>query len=202
MTDERFVIRTAQAIGLTTSSFLSSHILSFSYALVPTLILPAAGNIKRSFDSGLEPGTPIGHIATQWRHAYHLGRSTAPFIALASSAAYTYLAYAFREGTGVLHTEATAQASNLYLVAALLSLGIVPFTLAVMKPTNDKLMERAAATDAGKEGKGKGVKGEELVASREDAEVRGWLEKWCCLNCARACFPIAATLLAVSATFY
>lgn len=75
----------------------------------------------------------------------------------------------------------------LYGLAAVLTMGIAPFTALVMSGTNERLIVLS-------EGKGAGVGGKE----KEDVqgkEVRGLLEGWGRLNAVRSLLPLAGALV-------
>jgi len=79
----------------------------------------------------------------------------------------------------------------LYGLAAILTMGIAPFTVLVMSGTNERLIGLS-------EGKGDGVRGKE----KEDVqgrEVRGLLEGWSRLNGVRSLLPLAGGLVGVFA---
>ncbi|KAL1956732.1 hypothetical protein VTO42DRAFT_6882 [Malbranchea cinnamomea] len=186
--------RVAQAVGITASAFAAGSIFTFSLAMIPALLLPSTNSPKRTFDSQEQPGTPISHVCTQWRHAYNVGKATMPFISLVAGAAYTYAAHSFRK---LPARDVTT--SNMYLIAAALSIGIIPYTLVVMQPTNKRLMGRAEQADV------EGPTAREKVdirASKEDTVVINWLKTWRTLNFVRALLPFSASLLGVSATLH
>ena len=116
MADSPLPIRVAQTLGLTTSLLLGGANLALSVHLIPRL---------------LESPTPL--LVRQWHAAYLLGKRTFPPLALLSSLSYFYLAY-----------KGDALEGNRmgYLIAGLLTVGIVPYTALVMRGTNNKLIER------------------------------------------------------------
>ncbi|KAK2749692.1 hypothetical protein FQN57_005915 [Myotisia sp. PD_48] len=178
--------------------FNLGSILNFSAVLIPTLVLPAS-NGKATYDANHKPGASISHIATQWRHAYTLGKSTMPILALGSGTAYAYLAYSFRQ-EGTLRA-ADVTTSNWYLLAAGLVWSIIPYTLLPMNQTIKKLLGRASVADAESiTGKEKEVLGKPV--SRDDVEVLNWLKSWAEMNCVRGLLPLAGTLAAAYATLY
>nr|KMM70085.1 hypothetical protein CPAG_06398 [Coccidioides posadasii RMSCC 3488] len=198
MADHSTLIGTSQVLGITASGVLAGGILNFSVALVPTLILPGATS-KRTFDSSFQPGTPVSHIASQWYHAYGIGKSIVPLASLITASVYSYLSYHFRQGT--LTRQGNVVAANYYLLAALFTIAPVPFTLLIMKPTNNKLIAKAksAETEGLVAQKEKDVQGE-LRASRDEAEVQSWLKTWSRLNVVRGLFPLVGTICAAMAT--
>lgn len=70
--------------------------------------------------------------------------------------------------------------SRLYGLAAILTIGIVPYTLVAMNATNQKLL----------------VKAEEKVGAKDvvkDEEVGALLRKWTTLNGVRSMLPLVGT---------
>jgi len=92
--------------------------------------------------------------------------------------------------------------SNLYILAAALALSLVPYTVVVMMPTNQRLLARAAQADD--EAATPVEKEREMATteSGEDAEVRGLLGKWSRMNVVRGCLPLAATVVGLFATLF
>jgi hypothetical protein len=72
----------------------------------------------------------------QWQASFELGRELFPAAANAAAAAYLYLAHT----AGWFHSPG----GRAYVGAAALCVGIVPYTLAVIMPTNRALLARAA----------------------------------------------------------
>lgn len=139
-----------------------------SYGTVPSLLLAP---------------TPL--LVRQWRTTFLLGKSVAPPIAIASSASYAYLAMMlYNAPLSVNHPR-----GELYALAALLTVSIVPYTLFVMKDVNAKLMARAeeASLDVKNEvteiGMPKGESAKEL------------LDWWAVLNLGRGVFPLLGAVL-------
>ncbi|KAI5805175.1 hypothetical protein EDC01DRAFT_360263 [Geopyxis carbonaria] len=77
---------------------------------------------------------PPALAASQWKHLYLRGRSMSPPLAVLSSSAWAYCAY-------------TTGESVYYWVIGLV-VGIVPYTLAVMMPTNQAIGGMAGKKDA------------------------------------------------------
>jgi hypothetical protein len=137
-------------------------------------------------------------IATkQWAKAYALGASTAPFIAIASSLSFGYLAsqgaiisswlplYRINPAPAAKLPAASNATSldprpsfNLYTAAAVLVPVIVPFTIFVIKKTNTKLFAKADYYEA-----------QGAAETKEDKELPELFAKWQLLNLIRACFP-------------
>ncbi|KAI9369641.1 hypothetical protein BJX61DRAFT_134372 [Aspergillus egyptiacus] len=174
-------IRAAQAIGLTGAAWLSGNIATYSLSAIPALL-----------KSHRDHSTPYSVLVRQWRDMYNAGKAQNPPIAAVTAAAFAFLAWAVpRSPAGsVLASE---HAGWLFGVAAGLTVGIVPWTLAVMGGVNKRLMEIAAGES------GEKVDLEVGEAGRE-VEIEGLLVRWMALNAVRGVLPAvgaAVGLLAV-----
>lgn len=126
--------------------------------------------------------------ARLWKALFVRGKSQNPPIAAATASAFLYLAWSVRSGTA-LHHIARPNASILYSLAAVLTVGIVPYTFAAMSSTNNALLARAEGKSAD-------------ASSPTDAEVESLLRKWGSLNAGRSLFPLTAGLLGIFATLF
>jgi hypothetical protein len=161
----------AKGTALLLSSLSSGIVLSLSTFLVPRL---------------LESPTPT--MLTQWQRTYTLGASTMPFTGLISAAAYFWLGLrAGISGVGGFR-------GRMYVVAGALTVGIVPFTVLVMRGTNEKLkvLRERFGLDA------KGEQGE--VVAEEERSAKGLVDWWGVLNLGRAGLLIAGTVCGLVAT--
>lgn len=115
-------------------------------------------------------------------------------MALVISTTFAYLGYTVRPSstaaasTSLLRSQPSSTTSNLYYVAAVLTVGIAPFTLGVMWPTNTKLKEYAEKEEGGESKE----EGEEVL---EAVEVQGLLKKWSNLNAVRGALPLAGAVV-------
>ncbi|KAL3479612.1 hypothetical protein BJX99DRAFT_255337 [Aspergillus californicus] len=162
-------VRVAQAIGITGGAWLSGNIAIFSMNVIPALL--------RSRE---ETNLPLNAIAKQWREIYETGKRQNPLVAMATATAFAYLAVSSHSSSPLLRT-------GLYTSAALLTLGIVPFTVVAMGNTNHSLMRICE------------LGGQNPVGG--DARVEGYLQDWVALNMVRSLFPLAASLTAIAAAF-
>ncbi|MCJ1389956.1 hypothetical protein MMC18_002814 [Xylographa bjoerkii] len=170
MSSESAQIRVLQAIGLTTSAFLGGAVLAMSYAAIPPLY-----------------SAPSPLSAKQWRVLYRRGVVVAPPFAALTSAIFGYLSYTLKQ--------TSRPNAEFYGLAAASVIGIVPYTLLVMKGTNDKLMARAVEAEkldvtdkVTQAGMPKGESTNEL------------LDRWAFYNAIRGVFPLMATALGMWAT--
>lgn len=116
-----------QVLNISTASCLAGISFSTSFTLVPRL---------------LESPTPL--LLQQWQRAYNFGKTRlAPVFAL-NGLGYFYLAWATRH----LPVTTVIRKSTGYLIAGICTVGIIPYTLLVLRPTNSKLLKRADETKA------------------------------------------------------
>lgn len=118
-----------------------------------------------------------------WKAMFDRGKSQNPPIAAATTSAFFYLAWSVRSGTS-LYRLARPNASALYGLAAVLTIGIVPYTLVTMTPTNNALIAKAESKTAD-------------ASSHLDTEVEGLFRKWSSLNAGRSLFPLTAGLVGI-----
>lgn len=108
-------------------------------------------------------------LAQQWAGIYDRGKVLGPQAAVVSLLGYGYLVYdRSRQDRGW----------GVYAGAMALTIGIVPFTLAFMAPTNQALLGAA-----------------EGASTLQSAAVRELLVRWKGLNLARSLLPLAGALL-------
>jgi len=157
-----------QILNISTASCLTGITLSTSFILVPRL---------------LESPTPL--LLQQWQRAYLAGRSRfAPLFALNGLLCF-YLAWATRH----LPASAAIRKSTGYLAAGFCALGILPYTLLVIKPTNDKLLRKADDTKA----LGKADEVVEIGLGGETAHAL--VDWWGVLNLGRAAIGAVGALV-------
>ncbi|PVH83182.1 hypothetical protein DL98DRAFT_652755 [Cadophora sp. DSE1049] len=115
-------IRLAQTLGITSSLILSGMTLSTSLNTVPRLL-----------------ESPPSLLLQQWGHMYDRGKRTGPPIALLSSTTFLYLAYKAHTSPSL---SATPNKVWPYILAGILSISIIPYTFAVLMPTNRQLLRK------------------------------------------------------------
>ena len=123
-------------------------------------------------------------VARQWKKVYDRGVSTSPPLALTSALMFSFVSYKWY---GTLNQPK----AELYGLSALLTIGIVPYTLLVMLPTNKKLMNRAEEAEA--------LSAEQqLIGAKDtskDPSTKELLDRWATHNLARGLFPLAGSVL-------
>lgn len=181
--------RVAQAIGITGAAWLAGNYWLRSPRNWGKTNGSNSGNIAALSTISIPPliqGHKDDQISTVktarvWKALFERGKSQNPPIAAATASAFVYLAWSVRSGTS-LSRVARPNASILYGLAAVLTIGIVPYTFVAMSTTNNALLAKA-------EGK-----------STENAEED--LRKWASLNAGRSLFPLTAGLLGIFATLF
>lgn len=125
----------------------------------------------------------------QWRKLYSQGKAAAPPLAALSAMSFSFLAYKLSKTLNQTKGE-------LYALAALSTISIVPYTLIVMRATNDKLTNKANDSETWS------IKDEEdglgLEKGKSAKELLDW---WGLLNFARGMFPLIGAGLGAWASF-
>ncbi|KAL2018414.1 hypothetical protein VTK56DRAFT_892 [Thermocarpiscus australiensis] len=175
-------IRLTQATALFLSSLASGVSLSLSALVVPRL---------------LESPTPL--MLHQWARTFAAGRATMPPAALATAAAYAWLAVKATTTTPgvVVGGGGGSRAGCYYAAAAALSVGVVPYTWAFMMRTNRRLLgmrDRVVVAGA--------LEAEsEEVGAEEEKGAKYLVDWWGMLNLGRAVMLMGASALGFAATF-
>lgn len=112
----------------------------------------------------------------------------APGLAATSALAFSFLSYRFY---GTLNQPK----AELYALSALITIGIVPYTLIAMRPLNKRLMTKAEDANS--------MSAEELYADLDDTKgksAKQLLDLWATHNMARGMFPLAGAVLGLWTT--
>lgn len=120
-------------------------------------------------------------LARQWKYTLEAGVALNPPVAAASTFLFGYLAWSVRTGTS-MSLLLSKNSTRLYSLAAVLTIGIVPYTISVMSTTNNRLLAMAD------QGSGSGDAGE--PAKIKDNEVVELLTRWKYLNAIRSLLPL------------
>lgn len=131
----------------------------------------------------IPPAVPI----KQWRSIFETGKTQNPPVAAISAAAFLYLAWSVRPGAQLFRAS-SPRCHLLYSTAAVLTVSIVPFTIAVMSKTNNALLAKAAGERPGS-------------SEATSSEVQTLIEKWITLNGIRSLLPLAGGLVGMLAIF-
>jgi hypothetical protein len=171
-TNNPLPIRLAQTLGITSSLLVGGVAAGLSFFTIPRL---------------LESPTPL--MLRQWRKMFIAGKYAAIPGALLSSVSYFYLAYNSLSSSNPF---AGNGAGYSYLASGVLSVGIIPFTFAVLRPTNNKLEAKEEETRMLE-------KTDEVVeiglADGETAKVL--VDRWGVQNLGRVGMLIAASVVGI-----
>jgi hypothetical protein len=148
---EASVFLIARILGISSSAFLSGFAFSASYLGIPSLA-PA----------------PIPLRLQQWQVIYDLGKLVSPTVTAASTLLWGFTAWSARG----------SEVWKFYAVGGLATFAILPWTVAVMMPTNLDLMRRAK------------VAKEDAESLKFEKESEVMLAKWNIMNYVRAVLPM------------
>lgn len=163
----------AQVVGLTGAAWLSGSIISLSTITVPALIKAMR-----------EDNMPLDVAVKSWRNIYTKGKSQSPPVAAVTSVAFLYCGWAVRAGTE-LAPLTPSNSSLMYCTAAVLTLGIVPYTIGLMSDTNNQLIDKANSNWVADE--------------KSSTEVESLLSRWLKLNAGRGLLPLVGGLIGLVA---
>lgn len=129
-----------------------------------------------------EDKLPVTNTVRLWRYFYESGKSQKPPIAALIASAFFYLAWSTRPAS-ILGRQVLSSAPALYITAAILTLGIIPYTIFAMGGTNNALLAKAELDS--KQSADASVEIEELV------------KKWIFLNGIRSLLPLAGGVVGI-----
>lgn len=149
--------------------------------------MPEKANDNNDNKNALPP--PTAFRARQFTRLYYLGAQTAPPLGAVSTAISGYLAYAFySRGTTLKDAGLAVRQPGWYVASAVLTIAIVPWTIALMARTNNALIARGGKEDG-------------QPGSIGPDALNGLLDRWGWLNIGRAMLPLAGTVAAWIAIF-
>ena len=126
------------------------------------------------------------HTLSIFRQTYENGKNRMPPVALGSTVLGLVHAYQLY-GT----TDSFNQKSQLAVVAGVLNIAILPWTLLAMAPTNNSIFAREEAWKEGDD-----ERKVEVAKKQGGRSTESVLNRWVLLNFCRACFPLAGAVLA------
>lgn len=174
MADKPTSIRAAQALAIFASAGSAGLSLGVSALVLPRL---------------LESPTPL--MLRQWARLLEAGKRTFPALAAAAAAPYWFLAYRFWGGAG---WNGGTRAGWLYLVAGGLCVGTVPYTLAVVMPTNRRLLRKVEQTRM------LGEADEVVETGAREESAKYLVDHWGLLHMGRVVMIAAAGMIGLGAS--
>lgn len=133
--------------------------------------------------STMHDGVSSNTLTKQWRQIFEAGKAQNPPVAAVAACGFAYLSWSSRSKSAS-RISFLRNAASLYSAAAVLTLGIVPFTILTMRNTNNALCRASEAKQD---------------ASIDNVEARMLTSKWIQLNAVRSCLPLAGGILGVVA---
>lgn len=127
-----------------------------------------------------------------WRRVYEQGHANSPKVVVLTTFGFAYAAW----GANNQQTS-TRTPILLYSAAALLVVGVVPYTLIFMENSNRKLLKRAAEAKHFSSSSASGEGCPEILIDQESNE--GLLRRWRALTLTRALLPMTAGVLGLLA---
>lgn len=129
----------------------------------------------------LDTNIETAGLLNQWVRLYHYGHLLMPGLAICTFLLYSYVVIRQRTSGADAHWRK-------YALAAATTVTMIPFTLAIMVPTNDTLfgLDRQTRVDRTKE---------VLVSG----DVRALVVRWSWMHIARSCFPLLGAVLGIGA---
>jgi hypothetical protein len=128
----------------------------------------------------LDTNTNANHLIVQWVRLYHYGHLLLPSLSVATCSTYLYTAISKRTSPKLSSSKSWVA----YLGAGAATVAIIPFTLAVMVPTNDKLFQLNENIEVA-EG--------QAVATLESVQML--VRTWAKMHFARSLFPLFGAII-------
>lgn len=125
----------------------------------------------------LDTNTQTAHMLHQWVRLYHYGHLLLPSMSVATLLLYAYVA---------LNKRASSAPWRSYAMAGAVTVGMIPFTLLVMVPTNNTLFQLDD-----------GIKITAAVTSLD--YVRELVTRWGRMHFVRSLFPLLGATLGFNA---
>jgi Domain of unknown function (DUF1772) len=144
------------------------------------------------------PAASTAMLLRTWVYVFLKGARAFPSFAVSAGVCYVFCARAVPGRIMALDSDGGRKA--LYILAAVLSLAIFPFTQTVLRNTNEKLYEKVEARMAMERVNGAAV--EEKEDEEEKREIAGLIAEWGRWNAVRSLLPILAGGLVMTALFW
>ncbi|PYI16448.1 DUF1772-domain-containing protein [Aspergillus violaceofuscus CBS 115571] len=210
MTTHPLAYRTAQAIGFTGAAWLSGNIASQSLITIPALLAidpdPDPTPYLTDHPNHITaPPTdhPNHNTATPttlriWKRISTASSTQTPPVAAGTAAAFVYLAWTVARAVEPPLLQQVLSSSRSiggyvgpgwwYAAAAVLTVGVVPFTAVVMRGTDCELVRLV-----------EGEREREKGAGAEAERTSGLLKRWAVLNAVRSLLPLVGGLCGFAA---
>lgn len=161
-------------------------------------LLDAGGSSKVLRGEGKETGSPstTSYLLRQWFHLFSKGMHALPPCTIAGAVCYLFCAVMLPGPLSADFSEITTVKRTCYVLATLLNVGAMVFTLTLLKPVNTALHERVKEVVAQEADVDEnGAKSADVDDKR--AETEQLIREWGRLNAYRAMLPLLAVVHAV-----
>lgn len=149
-----FPVKVGGTLGITFSAFFVGSAVTVAYLGVPTILLqaptlplpPPVNAPNAASPTSVSSEKPVAkpqHLARQWQNMYDVGKPLGMMSAVLGTGSFLYAMRHLPSGSRLQQ--------RLLLVAATLTMGILPYTLTVMSRTNNELHRRADAATRGED---------------------------------------------------
>lgn len=137
----------------------------------------------------LDTTTNSPQLFHQWTRMYHYGHQVLPGMAIGTFMLHTYACFRKRRAE-------KPKTWRLPLLAGLVTVSIIPFTLLIMKPTNDKLFHLESVTRTVRTGEDTGVNVMGIT------EAKGLVVNWALMHFTRSTFPLIGAIIGAVGIFW
>lgn len=169
-----------EAIAILTGTFLSGESPYLIHDSIPAMFLTLSGLLMSLYSITMpvliSTSTSEHVLLRQWRIIFDKGHTQGPALAVSTSVIYCYVAWA---------RETANESGKPYLLAAALTMGIVPYTWVFMWRTNTNLFD---AVDQSR------TKTLNITKGRAEDMIK----QWTTLHGVRSLFPLAGALVGLS----
>jgi hypothetical protein len=184
MKDHKSPVLSIPAIAVITGAFLSGTQPYCSAPIIfPPLTLFTGAMLSiclLSIPILLDTNTNVNHLIVQWVRLYHYGHLLLPSLSVATCSTYLYTAISKRTSPKLSYSTSRVA----YFVAGSATVAIIPFTLAVMVPTNNKLFSLNEDVE---------VADGQAVAMLESVQIL--VRTWARMHFARSLFPLFGAII-------
>lgn len=150
---------------------------------------------------GKDTGSPStsSYLLRQWFHLFSKGMHTMPPTTLGSALLYTLCAFTLPGPLLPDSWNELATKRACYFLSALLSAGVMAFTLTALKPVNSALHERVQEIVKQEQGDGTAAVGVKGQTDDKRGETEALIRQWGKMNAIRAILPVMAVVSAITA---
>ncbi|KAJ9654828.1 hypothetical protein H2198_006183 [Neophaeococcomyces mojaviensis] len=160
----------------------------------------ATSKVLRHDGKGNGSPSSSSYLLRQWFHLFSKGMHTMPPFTMGSALLYMICAFTLPGPLIPADSWNRILAKRAcYIISALLSAGVMVFTLTALKPVNSALHERVKDVVKQEQGDGTAAVGIEGHTDDKRHETEALIRKWGKMNAIRAILPVLAVVSAITA---